>query len=271
MNSPCPIRWIAVLAAAIVVSNSDAQVRVGRAVVAVPSPHKLAQAVDRELYFIKKACSPSPEDYQRISDSAETLVAEMQEKYAEYGKSRDPKTWPRPEALITTHLLQLVGDTMPAEMAQAYRRELDARQHANHLATASLVTNVIDSHLRLTAEEIEGAIEKIAPMESTKTAQLPIAYLYQHMLPLPPQEKLPAVLTQEQMTLWKLQKHPKYNQPWVNYFNSENFLSSVRAPGVSIAPDPKQQRRIEKVDAIRANIAPARPIQLKPAPAKRIK
>ena len=271
MKSPCLILLLIAFSAAMSASTCDAQVQVRRGVVATPSPQKIAQAVDREVYFIKKVCSPSPEEYQRISDSGKGIIKEMQKMYAEYSKNRDPATWPRPYDVITSHLQKVVQETMPASVSQAYTRELEARQNANVLATASLVTNFLDSHLRLSTKQIETAIDQIATLETTKKAHLPIAYLYQHMLPLPPPDVLPAILTQEQLSLWKLQKHPKYNQPWVNYFNSSNLLSAVRAPGVAIIAEPNGRREVIVGGAIQAKVAPARPIQIKPAPAKRDK
>ena len=271
MKSPYPMLLLVAFPAAMFASTCDAQVQVRRGVVATPSPQKIAQAVERELYFIKKVCSPSPEEYQRISDSCKGIIKEMQKMYADYSKTRDPSTWPRPNDVITGHLQKLVQKTMPDSVSQAYTRELEARQNANVLATASLVTNFLDSHLRLSTKEIESSIDQIATLETTKKAHLPIAYLYQHMLPLPPPDDLAAILTQEQLSLWKLQKHPKYNQPWVNYFNSSNFLSAVLAPGVANVAEPNRQREAIVGEAIQAKIAPARPIQIKPAPAKRDK
>ena len=250
----------------ICVSTCSAQVQAVRGRVAVPQLLKIKELVARELYFVKKVCNPSPEQFQTISDSAATKTTEMQAMYAEYGKTRKPDTWPRPEAVITRHLQQVVKETLSKTVSQTYTRELEARKNANDLATASLVANFIDSHVSMSAAEIENATEKLAELDTTKNAQTPVVYLYQHMLPLPPLENFPAILTPEQHTLWKLQSHTKYSGGWVNYFNSNNFLSVVHPPGTIIQPEVLEKFQI--IEANKVMIVPARPAQARPAQAR---
>ena len=91
--------------------------------------------------------------------------------------------------------------------------------------------------------EMDSVASKVAQFDTTQKATLPVAFFYRHMIPIPSPENMSDILTERQLVLWKTQKHPNYNQPWVNYFNSNDFLSSILPPGFKQqAPLPPKKR-----------------------------
>ena len=211
---------------------SYAQVRVARGRVAIPLERKLNELARREVFFVKKVCQPNEAQQQVISDSALEKAKEMEKMYLEYSKNRAPATWPRPEAVMLEHLQKIVAATFPSSISDTYKNELEARKKANLTATASIVTNLIDSQVLLAHDEIDALETRIVEFDTTQNATLPVAFFYKHMIPIPTAQNMESLLSKRQLDLWKSQKHPNYNQPWVNYFNSNDFLSSILAPGV---------------------------------------
>ncbi|HBV64031.1 MAG TPA: hypothetical protein DEF45_13530 [Rhodopirellula sp.] len=227
--------------------HCNAQVRAVRGRVAVPLATKMGELASRELFFLKKVCNPSKSEYETITEATRKHVKEMQDLYLEYSKTKEPKTWPRPEQLITDHLQTLADQTFAPQIANAYRKEITARNEANVAAVSSIVTNLIDSQVLLSPTEMDSVASKVAALETTREATLPVALFYRHMIPIPSPDSMSDILTERQLILWKTQKHPNYNQPWVNYFNSNDFLSSIFAPGVkeepNIPPPEKAERK----------------------------
>ncbi len=213
-------------------STAFAQVNVARGRVAIPLERKLNELSQREVFFVNKICKPNQTQQQQISESASEKAKEMQKMYLEYSKNRAPATWPRPQAVMLEHLQDAVAATFSPAVSKAYNNEIAARKQANLTATASIVTNLIDSQVLLSHDEIDTLEAKISEFDTTKNATLPVAFLYQHMIPIPTAQNMESLLSNRQHTLWKTQKHPNYNQPWVNYFNSNDFLSSILPPGV---------------------------------------
>ena len=220
--------------------NCNAQVRVARGRVAIPLAAKVDELANRELYFLKKVCKPTKSQYETIAKATKTRTEEMQQMYLEYSKNKDPNVWPRPQQLLTKHLQTLADQTFTQAIANEYRNELAARKEANLNATASIVTNLIDSQVLLSPAEMDLVATKTAQFETTRNATLPVAFFYRHMIPIPSSENMIDLLSERQLTLWKTQKHPNYNQPWVNYFNSNDFLSTLFPPGFKRQPDPKE-------------------------------
>ena len=214
-------------------SNASSQVRVARGRVAIPLERKLNELAEREVFFVKKVCKPNETHLRMISESANKKVKEMQKMYLDYSKNRAPATWPRPQAVIIEHLQTVVAEIFPSAVSDAYNNEIAARHQANLTATASIVTNLIDSQVLLSHDEIDAMENRIIEFDTTKNATLPVAFFYQHMIPIPTSQKMESLLTARQLALWKTQKHPNYNQPWVNYFNSNDFLSVILPPGVA--------------------------------------
>ncbi|MGI9468603.1 MAG: hypothetical protein ACR2OA_15910 [Rubripirellula sp.] len=218
----------------------NAQVRVARGRVAIPLAAKVDELANRELFFLKKVCKPTKPEYETIADATRAHTKKMLQMYLEYSKNKDPNTWPRPEQLLTDHLQVLADKTFTPNIANAYQKELAARKVANVTATASIVTNLIDSQVLLSPTEMDTIASKVAQFETTQKATLPVAFFYRHMIPVPSPENMSEILTERQITLWKTQKHPNYNQPWVNYFNSNDFLSSILPPGFNQQPDKRE-------------------------------
>ncbi len=216
--------------------NCNAQVRAVRGRVAIPLATKLTELANRELFFLNKVCKPTDSEYDKITQATRNRVKEMQELYLEYSKNKDPKVWPRPQQLLTDHLQKLVDQTFAPKIAETYRMEIAARQKANITAVSSIVTNLIDSQVLLSPTEMDSVASHVAEFETTRNATLPVAFFYRHMIPIPSSENMKEILTERQLTLWKTQKHPNYNQPWVNYFNSNDFLSSILPPGFKQQP-----------------------------------
>jgi hypothetical protein len=221
--------------------NCNAQVRVARGRVAIPLAAKMDELASRELFFLKKVCKPTESEYETIAEATRNRTKEIQEMYLEYSKNKDPSIWPRPQQLITEHLQTLADQTFAPDVAKGYRKEIAARKQANVTATASIVTNLIDSQVLLSPTEMDAVASKAAQFETTQKATLPVAFFYRHMIPIPSSENMNDLLSERQLTLWKTQKHPNYNQPWVNYFNSNNFLSSILPPGFQQPPPPKKK------------------------------
>jgi hypothetical protein len=220
--------------------NCNAQVKAVRGRVAIPLAAKVDELANRELFFLKKVCKPTVSEYETITKATRNRTKEMQQIYLEYSKNKDPNTWPRPQQLLTEHLQTLADQTFTPNIAKAYRKEMSARKEANVTATASIVTNLIDSQVLLSPTEMESVATKVAQFETTQKATLPVAFFYRHMIPVPSLEKMSDILTERQITLWIIQKQPKYNQPWVNYFNSNDFLSTILPPGFKQQPEKKR-------------------------------
>ena len=225
------------LLALVTCAHCNGQVKAVRGRVAIPLATKMDELASRELFFLKKVCKPNDSQYEAIADAIREHVKELQNLYLEYSKTKEPNTWPRPEQLLTKHLQTLAAQTFSPQIANAYRREINARQEANLTAVSSIVTNLIDSQVLLSPSEMDSVASKVADLETTKKATLPVALFYRHMIPVPSSDTMSEILTERQFTLWKTQKHPNYNQPWVNYFNSNDFLSSILPPGVKEQPD----------------------------------
>ncbi|MAI30288.1 MAG: hypothetical protein CMM07_01300 [Rhodopirellula sp.] len=219
------------------IGNCGAQVKIARGRVAIPLAVKVDELANRELYFLKKVCNPNPSEYKAIVEATEKRTKEMQEMYLELSKNKDPSVWPRPQQLVTDHLQKLADKAFTPQVAMVYRSEITARNEANINATASIVTNLIDSQVLLSPSEMDSLTTKVAQLDTTKKATLPVAFFYRHMIPIPSTEKLDGLLSERQLALWKTQKRPSYNQPWVNYFNSNDFLSNIFPPGIK-QPDP---------------------------------
>lgn len=229
--------------------NGDctAQVKLARGRVAIPLAAKVEELANRELFFLKKVCHPTDTQYEKIIESTRQRTKEMQQEYLEYSKNKDAKTWPRPQQLLTKHLQTVADSTFEPAIAKAYRDEIAARESANITATAAIVTNLIDSQVLLSPAEMESIATKLEQLETTKNATLPVAFFYRHMIPIPSSEFMKELLTERQLALWKTQKHPNYNQPWVNYFNSNDFLSTIFPPGFKpAAPPPDKFNAVER-------------------------
>ena len=220
-------------------------IQIARGRVAIPLEQKLRELAQREIFFIKKVCQPNDEQLAKVIAEATGKVTDMQKMYLELSKEGNPAKWPKPQMLITDHLKKVVHDTFPPDVSDAYTRELDARRQANLTATASIVTNLIDSQVLLSHDEIEQLETDVSALETTRNATLPVAFFYRHMIPIPSVENMESLLTDRQLALWKTQKHPNYNQPWVNYFNSNDFLSSINPPGLDkkqVNDEPENQQ-----------------------------
>jgi len=223
--------------------NCNAQVRAVRGRVAIPLATKMDELANRELFFLKKVCKPTESQYKTITEATRERVKELQELYLIWSKEKDPNSWPRPQQLITDHLQKLADQAFTPDIAKAYRQEIAARKEANVTAVSSIVTNLIDSQVLLSPTEMDSVASKVAKLDTTQKATLPVAFFYRHMIPIPSSENMSDILTERQLVLWKTQKHPNYNQPWVNYFNSNDFLSSILPPGFKQqAPLPPKKR-----------------------------
>lgn len=218
----------------------NAQVRVARGRVAIPLAAKMDELAGRELFFLKKVCKPTESEYQKISEATTDHIDQIQQMYLDLSKTKEPNAWPRPQQLLTEYLQTLADETFKPTIAKAYRQELAARADANITAAASIVTNLIDSQVLLSPTEMETVATRVEQFETTRKATLPVAFFYRHMIPVPSPENMSDILSERQNALWKTQKHPNYNQPWVNYFNSNDFLSTILPPGFKQLPVEKK-------------------------------
>ncbi|MAI69590.1 MAG: hypothetical protein CMM01_01565 [Rhodopirellula sp.] len=228
------------LFATLLSGTCNAQVKIARGRVAIPLAGKLDELANRELFFLKKVCKPTESEYEKVTKATRERTKEMQKMYLEFSKNKEPNTWPRPQQLLTEHLQMVADQTFTPNIAKAYRTELAARKDANIIAAASIVTNLIDSEVLLSPSEMESITTKVAKLETTKTATLPVAFFYKHMIPIPSANEMNNLLSERQHTLWKTQNRPRYNQPWVNYFNSNDFLSVIFPPGFKQQAEQKE-------------------------------
>ncbi len=156
-----------------------------------------------ELHLVRKVCRPNEEQFAQIRAAGLAAVdAVARQMGAAQQSGRPIEQWPRPRQELSAALLAKVSELLPAEAAQAYRAEIEAREAAQRRAGQQMMFVIIDRRLTLLPDQYEplaAALDKAWDDGLSRNMQL---YLYDEYLSLPETRVVAPVLNERQTRLY---------------------------------------------------------------------
>lgn len=157
----------------------------------------------RELHLVRKVCRPDETQFAQIRAAGLTAIDVLARQMASAQQAgRQTDQWPRPRPELAAALLAKVSELLPAEAAEAYRAELEAREAAQRRAAQEMMLVVIDRKLTLLPDQYDplaAALDKHWDESLSRNMQI---YLYDQYLPLPDATTLAPVLNERQKKLY---------------------------------------------------------------------
>lgn len=163
----------------------------------------LRGVLGRELHLVRKVCRPNEEQFAQIRAAGLAEVDTVARQMGAAQQSGRPfEQWPRPRQELSAALLAKVSELLPAEAAQAYRAEIEAREAAQRRAAQQMMFVIIDRRIMLLPDQYDplaAALEKEWNDELSRNMQL---YLYDEYLSLPETRVVAPVLNERQTKLY---------------------------------------------------------------------
>lgn len=174
--------------------------------------------VKSELYFIRKVCQPSDEQYQTIKAAGDQTLKTVVRRCAEdqlrmqRGNAKESGTDPRQE--IAVELSKRVEEVLSVEQLRRYQRELEQRAAARkHAAMLALVAH-LDKELVLSGEQRTRLKKSLEAKWNDAWSYSLEAMMYgAQYMPLVPDDVMTPVLNDKQQEIWR--QTPKHrNMIW---------------------------------------------------------
>jgi hypothetical protein len=227
--APAPAWWAAPLVLTLGLASPAAAQSLrdpGEAEVYLPL---LQQALTPELHFARKLVQPNEEQFDEIHRAGRAAIAKIAGQYADLQDRRQkPETWPDPHQSIARALADAIGRLFPAEVADKYRDETEARFAANRQADAAVVVNLIDHKVMLTPQQQQQLLTVLVEAWQPHWSTGNLVLIHSQYAALPETEILQPHLSELQQQLWAYRPRTRaLTLSWQVHFGASNLFGPV--------------------------------------------
>jgi hypothetical protein len=161
------------------------------------------QAYKSEMHFMRIACQPTRQEFEKIKSETEPQLRDTLRKLAVSQRWQHLyKALPEPRVMLANLIAKSVGTTLTPEQAARYQHELEQRATARKQAVLSQLVSRLDKVLILTAEQRAQISEGLKRKWKDSWINTPMYSFGPQYFPALPDDAIVPFLTQAQKAVW---------------------------------------------------------------------